>query len=148
MSASSFDSYRRLERSAINLRSRLSTCQKLLQSAREANSRYFYELSKMKRRPELVVLDCGEYKDITGRMRHAWSVWLDGVRLYTTSVLCDWAEQPERLWLTVEALERALGVKAMKAKAHRFDPESVGGGFRKLTPLWEPGNQPEPWSKR
>lgn len=109
-----------------------------LRSAREANSRYFYELSKMKARPELVVLDCGEYEDTTGRLRHAWSIWLDGVRLYTTSVLCDWAEQPERLWLTKEALERALGVKAMKVKAKGFNPENVGGGPRKLTPLWEP----------
>lgn len=136
MSSSSLRDYQRLERKTIDLRARLALCQDSLKSAREANSRYFYELSKMKRRPELVVLDCGIYMDTTGRERHAWSIWLDGVRLYTTSVLCDWAEQPERLWLTKEALERALGVKAMKAKAKYWNPENAGGGPRKLTPLW------------
>lgn len=120
------------------LRTRLEICLRD-GSTLAANNRKLREQLRLPHyRPELVVLDCGEYEDTTGRLRHAWSVWLDGVRLYTTSVLCDWAEQPERLWLTKEALERALGVKAMKAKAKRFDSENVGGGPRKLTPLWLP----------
>lgn len=104
------------------------------------------QLDTLQMHPELVCLDCGIYTDTTGRERHAWSIWLDGVWLYTTSVLCDWAEQPERLWLTKEALERALGVKAMHAKAKYFDPENVGGGPRKLTPLWEPHPFKRAWS--
>lgn len=121
---------------AEKLAQRLAVTERLLRNARETNSRYFYA---MNRRAQLVVLDCGVYTDTFGYERHAWSVWLDGVRLYTTSIRADNAEQPERLWLTVEALERALGVKRMRAKAKAgFDPEGAGGGPRKLTPAWLP----------
>lgn len=157
--------YAALEHRFNALNDRYRDVRDMLSRAREANSKYFMECAglternkfavtvidalqrRLGRRAELVVLDCGIYTDGTGRERHAWSVWLDGVRLYTTSVLCDWAEQPERLWLTVEALERALGVKAMKATAKgRFDPEGAGGGPRKLTPVWLPGGMPYPWA--
>lgn len=118
-----------------------------LLSARRANSVYFAAYAEYERilrmragyKPQLVVFDAGIYTDTFGYERHAWSVWLDGVRLYTTSIRADNAEQPERLWLTVEALERALGVKRMRAKAKAgFDPEGAGGGPRKLTPTWLP----------
>ena len=105
-----------------------------LRSARETNSRYFlleqelrsellaavtYQAQLANRlgsRPQLVVVDNGEHNSMLGHRMHTWSIWLNGVRIGAESIYADNVEQPERLWLVVETLEAALGVKAMRAK--------------------------------
>ena len=129
----------RLARKYATLNHRFAATEAMLRSAREANSRYFYELSKMKRRPELVVCYMGEHEDYFHRRWRVWTIWLDGVRIGREQCIADNVDQPEQLWRVVEALEGALGVKRMRAT------------FR-VKPMYEQpfmrGKIPEPWARR
>lgn len=118
--------FRHVARRLANRERRNETLVHELTRARIANSRYFYELSRMKPRSQLVVCYMGEHDDYFHRRWRVWTIWLNGVRIGRSQCIADNADQPEELWQIVETLERALDVKHMKAalkqKAWRVPP--------------------------